>query len=197
MLCIDNDGEKIAQESDDNPSTLAMAENLAYVIYTSGSTGQPKGVQIQHRSVVNLLRSMRRRPGMTDRDTLVAITTLSFDIAALELYLPLTVGGQTIVVSREIASDGCRLADRLSGASATVMQATPATWKMLLDSQWENDSRLKILCGGEALPNKVGGPIIAQKLISVEYVWAYRNDNLVSPLPSFCRTGKHLFRTSD
>jgi len=160
VLCIDNDGEKIAQERDDNPSTLAMAENLAYVIYTSGSTGQPKGVQIQHRSVVNLLRSMRRRPGMTDRDTLLAITTLSFDIAALELYLPLTVGGQTIVVSREIASDGCRLADRLSGASATVMQATPATWKMLLDSQWENDSRLKILCGGEALPNKLADQLL-------------------------------------
>jgi amino acid adenylation domain-containing protein len=160
VLCIDNDGEKIAQESEDNPRTLAMAENLAYVIYTSGSTGQPKGVQIQHRSVVNLLRSMRRRPGMTDRDTLLAITTLSFDIAALELYLPLTVGGQTIVVSREIASDGCRLADRLSGASATVMQATPATWKMLLDSQWENDSRLKILCGGEALPNKLADQLL-------------------------------------
>ena len=99
VLCSDKDWEKIAQESDDNPDNLATAENLAYVIYTSGSTGQPKGVQIQQRSVVNLLSSTRRRPGLTSHDTLLAVTTLSFDISGLELYLPLTVGGQTIVVT--------------------------------------------------------------------------------------------------
>ena len=155
VLCSDKDWEKIALERDDNPDNLATAENLAYVIYTSGSTGQPKGVQIQQRSVVNLLSSTRRRPGLTSHDTLLAVTTLSFDISGLELYLPLTVGGQTIVVNREVASDGGRLADRLSVAGITVMQATPSSWIMLLDNQWEGGGQLKIFCGGEALPKKL------------------------------------------
>jgi amino acid adenylation domain-containing protein len=160
VICIDKNCEKIAQESDDNPNNLAAAGNLAYVIYTSGSAGQPKGVQIQHSSVVNVLSSMRRRPGLTSRDTVLSATTLSFDIAGLELYLPLTVGGQTIVVTREVASDGGRLANRLSGA--TVMQATPSSWAMLLDNRWEGGSQLKILCGGEALPKKLADQLLCR-----------------------------------
>ena len=160
VLCLDKDWDKIAEERDDNPDNLAIAENLAYVIYTSGSTGQPKGVQIQQRSVVNLLCSTRQRPGLTDQDTLLAVTTLSFDIAGLELYLPLTVGAQTILVSREVASDGRRLVDRLGGSGVTVMQATPTSWGMLLDNQWEEGSQLKILCGGEALPKKLADQLL-------------------------------------
>jgi amino acid adenylation domain-containing protein len=160
VLCLDKDWEKIARERDKDPDNLATMENLAYVIYTSGSTGRPKGVQIQHSSVVNLLSSMRRRPGLTSRETLLAATPLSFDIAGLELYLPLTVGGQIIVVAREVASDGGRLADRLSGA--TVMQATPSSWAMLLDNRWEGGSQLKILCGGEALPKKLADQLLCR-----------------------------------
>jgi amino acid adenylation domain-containing protein len=162
VICIDKDWEEIAQESDGNPNNLATAGNLAYVIYTSGSAGQPKGVQIQHSSVVNLLSSMRRRPGLTSLDRLLAVTTLSFDIAGLELYLPLTVGGQTIVVTREVASDGGWLANKLSGAEATVMQATPSSWAMLLDNRWEGSSQLKILCGGEALPKKLADQLLCR-----------------------------------
>ncbi|MEI6083172.1 MAG: amino acid adenylation domain-containing protein [Verrucomicrobiota bacterium] len=136
------------------------AEDLAYVIYTSGSTGRPKGVQISHRAVVNFLQSMRREPGLTAADVLVAITTLSFDIAGLELLLPLTTGAKVVVVPREIAVDGVELAGLLQATGATVMQATPATWRLLLAAGWPGIASLKILCGGEPLP-----PALAAELL--------------------------------
>jgi amino acid adenylation domain-containing protein len=126
-------------------------ENLAYVIYTSGSTGKPKGVQLEHRSVVNFLCSMRRKPGMSSRDVLIAVTTLSFDIAGLELYLPLLVGGRLVIASREATSDGRLLMQLMKDRGATIMQATPTTWRVLLESGWEGDRSLKVLVGGEAL----------------------------------------------
>jgi amino acid adenylation domain-containing protein len=131
------------------------AESLAYVIYTSGSTGRPKGVQIPHRALVNLLGSMRVQPGMTARDALLAVTTLSFDIAALELFLPLTVGARVVIASREIATDGARLGATLARCGITVMQATPTTWQLLLAAGWPGDAGLRILCGGEALPREL------------------------------------------
>jgi amino acid adenylation domain-containing protein len=127
-------------------------DNLAYVIYTSGSTGMPKGVQIPHRAVVNFLTSMAREPGMTEQDTMLAVTTLSFDIAGLELLLPLTVGGRVVIAQREVAIDGWKLAELLRNSGATVMQATPATWRLLIESGWQGQPGLKMLCGGEALP---------------------------------------------
>lgn len=114
----------------------ASGENLAYVIYTSGSTGRPKGVQISHGAVVNFLTSMRNAPGMKSDDTLLAVTTLSFDIAVLELFLPLMVGARVLMASREAAGDGVQLASLLKSNDVTVMQATPATWRMLIDSGW-------------------------------------------------------------
>jgi amino acid adenylation domain-containing protein len=130
----------------------ASPEDLAYVIYTSGSTGRPKGVQVAHRSLVNFLESMRREPGLGPEDVLLSVTTLSFDIAGLELYLPLVVGGRLVLASRDEATDGDRLLARLGSCGATAMQATPATWRLLLEAGWSGDARLKILCGGEALP---------------------------------------------
>ena len=97
---------------------MVTSAHLAYVIYTSGSTGRPKGVQIPHRAVVNFLLSMRQQPGLSAQDILLAITTLSFDIAALELFLPLIVGARVIVASREAAADGAALAETLTGAGA-------------------------------------------------------------------------------
>ncbi len=146
-------------------------DQLAYVLYTSGSTGRPKGVQISHGSLLNFLRSMARRPGLAASDLLLAVTTISFDIAGLELYLPLVCGAQLTVVPREVAMHGDRLARLLSAASnrvalasppgKVVVQATPATWRLLLDSrsttggEWlglPEGRRLLALCGGEALP---------------------------------------------
>jgi amino acid adenylation domain-containing protein len=124
--------------------------DLAYVIYTSGSTGEPKGVEVEHGSVVNMLASMRRRPGFDAGDTMLAITTLAFDIAVLEIFLPLTSGARVVIAGRETVGDGPALADLIARSGVSVMQATPATLRMLLDAGWQGDPRLKILCGGEA-----------------------------------------------
>ena len=133
----------------------SSGSDLAYVIYTSGSTGRPKGVQIEHRAVVNFLNSMRREPGMTADDILLSVTTLSFDIAGLELLLPLTVGAKVVVASRETVIDGNLLRQELEQTSSTIMQATPVTWRMLLEAGWKGSSNLKILIGGEAVPREL------------------------------------------
>ncbi len=134
--------------------------NLAYVLYTSGSTGTPKGVQIEHRSVVNFLTSMQRAPGMTSGDVLVAVTTISFDIAGLEIYLPLMTGARIVLASSGVARDGRRLKELLCRSGATMMQATPSTWRMLVESGWEGSSRMKILSGGEALPPELAAALL-------------------------------------
>ncbi|MFG6101405.1 amino acid adenylation domain-containing protein [Leptothoe sp. EHU-05/26/07-4] len=158
-LCLDKDihWETVSPNS---PLNIAKPENLAYVIYTSGSTGRPKGVQIPHGAVVNFLKSMSREPGLTASDTLLAVTSISFDIAALELYLPLITGAHLNLVSREVATDGKQLQKQLNTSGATVMQATPVTWRMLLTAGWQGNPKLKILCGGEALPKS-----LAQELL--------------------------------
>ena len=161
VVCVDTDWEEVAREREDNPMGGVVPEHLAYVIYTSGSTGKPKGVQIPHRAVVNFLHTMGQRPGIVAQDVLLAVTTLSFDIAGLELFLPLTVGARVVVVSRAVAADGHQLARQLAEHGATIMQATPATWRLLLESGWQGHDRLKILCGGEALPEE-----LAQALLS-------------------------------
>ncbi|MBW4678521.1 MAG: amino acid adenylation domain-containing protein [Microcoleus vaginatus WJT46-NPBG5] len=134
--------------------------NLAYVIYTSGSTGRPKGVQITHISLINFLTSMQSRLGVTEKEVFLAETSLSFDIAALELFLPLITGARIVLVSREVASNGTELIKILSNSGATFMQATPATWQMLLAAGWEKSQDLKILCGGEALPRNLANQLL-------------------------------------
>jgi amino acid adenylation domain-containing protein len=151
LLCVDTEWARVAEQAQTNPDNIATRENLAYVIYTSGSTGKPKGVQIAHGAVVNFLSSMQAEPGLTADDTLLAVTTLSFDIAGLELYLPLSVGARVVIVSRETAVDGVVLAENLVKSGATIMQATPTTWRMLLETGWQGSDHLKILSGGEAL----------------------------------------------
>jgi len=135
-----------------NPEPLAGPEDLAYVIYTSGSTGRPKGVEVRHAGVVSFLTSMGRCPGLAADDALLAVTTISFDIAALELYLPLAVGARIVLAGRDTAADGARLAALLAASGASAMQATPATWRLLLAAGWPGSPGLKVLCGGEALP---------------------------------------------
>jgi len=152
VVCLDAGAALLARQSEAAPVSGATSDHLAYVIYTSGSTGKPKGVQIPHRAVVNFLWSMHLQPGLTAEDTWLAVTTLSFDIAALELFLPLIVGARVIVASRDLAANGTVLAETLASAGVTVMQATPITWRVLLAAGWQGRPGLKILCGGEALP---------------------------------------------
>jgi len=152
IVYLDRQWQEI-MEAADAPNVLAPTpDDLAYIIYTSGSTGKPKGVQLRHRNVVNFLLSMQEEPGLTAQDKLLSVTTLSFDIAVLELFLPLITGAQVILASQDVAHDGRRLADYLAACGATLMQATPATWRMLIAAGWEGTSQLKALCGGEALP---------------------------------------------
>jgi amino acid adenylation domain-containing protein len=141
-------------------ANAAEPESIAYVIYTSGSTGRPKGVQVPHRAVANFIESMQREPGLTADDMLVAVTTLSFDIAVLELLLPLSVGASVVLADRDTAMDGGALAALLRDSGATVMQATPASWRMLLDADWHGHERFKALCGGEPMP-----PDLAARLL--------------------------------
>ncbi|HYX15543.1 MAG TPA: amino acid adenylation domain-containing protein [Nostoc sp.] len=160
VVCFDTHWHNIAQQSKENLLSELTTDNLAYVIYTSGSTGKPKGVQIPHTALSNFLYSMRQTPGLTHEDTLLAVTTYSFDIAALELFLPIIVGGCLVIVSREVASDGTQLSAKLTDSKATVMQATPATWQLLLAAGWDANKQLKILCGGEALPGQLANQLL-------------------------------------
>lgn len=129
--------------------------HLAYVIYTSGSTGRPKGVMIEHRSLTNFLLAMSRRPGLCADDRLLAVTTYSFDIAGLELFLPLIVGAQCCVVGTSRTRDAAQLRAEIDRLQPTVMQATPVTWALLFQSGWRNEGRIKALCGGEPLPQQL------------------------------------------
>ncbi|MEG4227987.1 amino acid adenylation domain-containing protein [Microcoleus sp. N9_B2] len=159
IVFLDADREGIS--SCDEPVVgLQNSSNLAYVIYTSGSTGQPKGVQISHASAVNFLSSMHQQLAIADRDVWLAVTSLSFDIAALELFLPITTGSRVVVASREVASNGEKLLETLTNSGATFMQATPASWKMLLAAGWPGNNQLKILCGGEALPRQLANQLL-------------------------------------
>ena len=146
--------------SSENPQSSVQPSDLAYILYTSGSTGKPKGVQIEHRSVVNLLTFMRQQPGLTEQDILLAVTTISFDIAAVELYLPLVVGARTVIVSRCVATDAAKLVKTLARSQATFMQATPATWRLLLAAGWQGNSSLRIVCCGEALSRDLANRLL-------------------------------------
>lgn len=162
VVCLDTDWEEIKQQTPENLATATKSNNLAYVIYTSGSTGLPKGVEIAHSNVVNFLSAMQQSVGLNQQDVLLAVTTLAFDIAALEIFLPLTIGARVVVASREVASDGVQLSDLLNNSQATVMQATPATWRILLSVGWQGSKHLKILCGGEALSRQLANQLLPQ-----------------------------------
>ena len=142
------------------PAAPQIQEDTAYVIYTSGSTGKPKGVQIPHKGALNFLLAMQREPGLTADDVVCAITTLSFDISVLELLLPLITGAKAVIAERAISTDGKRLAQFIKDSGSTLVQATPASWRMLLDAGWQGDKKLKLLCGGEPLPRDLADALL-------------------------------------
>ncbi len=160
--------EKEVSSVDSQPTTnLAIncsPEDLAYLIYTSGSTGRPKGVRIQHSNLSNLLTSMAREPGLSPDDRLLAVTTIAFDIATLELLLPLLQGAQVIIADSDTVTDGQALTSLLTSSDATMMQATPATWRLLLESNWSPLSGFKVLCGGEAMDLGLARQLLAHEI---------------------------------
>jgi amino acid adenylation domain-containing protein len=162
VFVLDKERAGLESESGEDVPGRVTGKNLAYVMYTSGSTGVPKGVEIPHEALVNFLVSMKERPGLTARDVLVAVTTFSFDIAGLEIFLPLVTGARLVFLSRDDAADGFRVLHHLTVNNATVLQATPSTWRMLLDAKWPGNPQLKMLCGGEALPRELANHLLAK-----------------------------------
>ncbi|HZI18002.1 MAG TPA: amino acid adenylation domain-containing protein, partial [Pyrinomonadaceae bacterium] len=153
---------EVSEWSEEEPGVEVSGESLAYLIYTSGSTGLPKGVQVSHGALINFLYSMQREPGFGPADSLMAVTSLSFDIAGLELYLPLLAGGRVVLAGRQTATDAAALAEAMREHRVTVMQATPTTWRMLVEAGWGGDPGLKILCGGEALSLALAEELLAR-----------------------------------
>ena len=129
-------------------------------MYTSGSTGEPKGVAIEHRSVVNLLTAMRLDLGLTADDVMLGLTALTFDISVLELVLPLVVGARVVIAQKDAAGNVDYLRSLIADAAITAVQATPITWRLLLDSGWSPPASLKVMSGGEALPTRLADELV-------------------------------------
>lgn len=155
IVALDEDWHRIEKDAPKQPMKGAGPDDLAYVMYTSGSTGKPKGVMIPHRALTNFLVSMGREPGLGPDDRLFAVTTYCFDISGLELYLPLIKGAQCYICPDAIVRDGLMLLEEIRRVKPSVLQATPATWTMLFHAGWTNEESIKILCGGEALPESL------------------------------------------
>ncbi|QUY44989.1 non-ribosomal peptide synthetase [Acaryochloris marina] len=155
VIYLDQNKSQIESEPTAPVQNTANTANMAYVLYTSGSTGKPKGVMIAHCNVVNLLQAMGQELYYSSSDICLAVTPISFDISVLEIFLPLIKGGKVVIASREVAQDGNRLLFLLTNTDATFMQATPATWQMLLTVGWQGNQHLKILSGGEAMSHEL------------------------------------------
>jgi non-ribosomal peptide synthetase component F len=166
-IYLDDDWTEIGGEPASELPRAALPDDLAYVIFTSGSTGRPKGVEVTHRNLVNLLQSMQRQPGFTAADTWLAVSTISFDMAVPEIYLPLISGGRVVIASREEAVQVDKLKRLMNLSQPTVMQATPTTWRMLIESGWKSNRQLRAFCGAEALP----GDLASELLLRVGELW--------------------------
>ncbi|HSN99168.1 MAG TPA: non-ribosomal peptide synthetase, partial [Candidatus Nanopelagicales bacterium] len=162
VVCIDEASPGGSPE--DSDARDVGPDDTAYVLYTSGSTGRPKGVCVTHGCLRNFLSSMREAPGMSPDDVLLAVTTISFDIAGLELYLPLTVGARVEIARKEAVRDGGQLVSTMRACGATVVQATPTTWRMLLEEPFSAGNLRRALCGGEALPGGLAEALIERGL---------------------------------
>lgn len=151
----------IKQMPAENPDIAIEGNDTAYIIYTSGSTGLPKGVMVTHHNLLNFLIAMQDIFETDEHTRLLAVTTISFDIAALEMYLPLISGGSLVIAGNAQAKDGTMLLEELVNNKINMMQATPATFKLMTDAGWEQKLDLTALCGGEALPKH-----LAEKLLT-------------------------------
>jgi amino acid adenylation domain-containing protein len=160
VFCVDGEADALlAQPISSLPKV--HSDMRAYVIFTSGSTGTPKGVEVTHGSIVNLLKSVEKLVEFGRRDRLFAITTLAFDISVLELLLPLVCGGTVIIAGQDVAADGRRLARELTSTRATMLQATPVTFRELIEVGFKPPSGFKMLCGGEAWTMAMAGKLLA------------------------------------
>jgi amino acid adenylation domain-containing protein/FkbH-like protein len=161
VLCIDSDWASIATESGANVGKTAIPEDIVYVIFTSGSTGRPKGVQIPHRAVVNLLTFMARQLSMGPEDVFPALASFAFDMCIPELYLALVSGGRVVIGGKDLAANGEDLAVLMRRTGATIVHATPTTWRLLLEAGF-NGKGLKRVIGAEPLPRELCARLVTE-----------------------------------
>ncbi|HEX8213077.1 MAG TPA: amino acid adenylation domain-containing protein, partial [Longimicrobium sp.] len=188
---------EVEREPAGNPAPAARAGNLAYIIHTSGSTGRPKGVMVDHGAFAHFLATLRATLRLGEDDVLLGLTTLSFDIAGLEQFLPLVVGAHAVMLDRETAADGRLLAEAVRASGATLLQATPATWRMLLDAGWPEGVRVQGVCGGEALPQQMAADLRRRcdrlwNLYGPTEVTVWSTGALVEADPEFVGIGRPL-----
>ena len=152
IVDVDADKDLIQKESPENPDCEARSRNAAYVIYTSGSTGKPKGVVIEHRAVINFLVAMQRRTDLTTSASMLAITSVSFDTAVMEIYLPLLFGARVVLARTHEARDGKELGRIIRESEVSIMQATPPTYRLLTEEDPGSLAFVEVFSGGDALP---------------------------------------------
>lgn len=161
---INTNSVRLDKYSKTTPDIKLIESSPVYVIYTSGSTGKPKGIKVSHKSLSNLLQSMADQPGLTPSDSLVAVTTIAFDIAAMELFLPLVTGAMVVIAGQNISHDPGRLSLLIHQSRANCMQATPVTWELLLESGWTPPTHFKCLCGGESLSMSLASSLLDHEI---------------------------------
>jgi amino acid adenylation domain-containing protein len=154
--------EDVSESRQENPDSRATLDHLAYVIYTSGSTGKPKGVEVLHRGVTNVLHSFEELLGLGPGDVLLATTTLSFDIHVLELFTPIQAGSRLVIATDEEAQDPAALMALLETSGATIYQATPVRYRLLLDAGWKGNANLHLLCGGEKMSRELADQLLTR-----------------------------------
>ncbi|WP_209406458.1 AMP-binding protein, partial [Pseudozobellia sp. WGM2] len=139
----------------ENTRNKANRDSLAYVIYTSGSTGKPKGVMIENKSLVNFIVSMISLLGINANSKLISITTYAFDIFYLEIFSLIIKGGKTILFKSMQQGDPDYLKRMISKHKPSHIQATPTTWRLLIEAGWKNKEKIIIISGGEAIQNSL------------------------------------------
>ena len=159
-VIIDTHAEKIASCSTSAPVVETSRDDIAYVIFTSGSTGEPKGVRVPHQTVLNLLHSMLRQPGLQPHESILAVTSLSFDMSVSEIFLPMTCGACLAIADKATTIDGEKLASAIEKHNATLVQATPATFRLLSQSSWAGKQDLRIVSAGEPFPADLVSPLL-------------------------------------
>ena len=158
VLCVDEVNQRAPGATDS--ARRATSSGSAYLIYTSGSTGQPKGVEVGHRGLVNVLLSVQALIGFGAGDVMMAITTVSFDISTVELLIPLIAGGVVDIVPDGVVADGVALAAMITSHAPDFMQATPSTWKAVLAAGWRGDKTLSLGSAGESLSRELAEQLL-------------------------------------